>query len=477
MPSHHANRNSQYIIKAPKWKRARVAFAGEEEVKAQGEELLPKLGGQTPEQYDAYNKRARYFNSFAKTVKGHVGLAMRKPVVIRSTDGMEEINNNIDRKGSDIRGYMKAILTEILSVGRAGTLVDYTKTDSSATLADVQDDRPYWTHYSTEDILDWEFVDGNLVYLVLREFIAKRGLQSASEDDYRYRICEVVDKVYKQTLYEGTKDTGEEIVITVNGSSISFIPFVFHQIDFSENVEDGPLEDLVDLGFAYFRLKADHMHGLHFVALPTPYITGSDGDDDDPKAIKTIGPERIWHIPNIESTVGMLEFTGAGLSAIKDELDGMKDEMAILGSRVLLPEIAENTATAAKLRSLSETSDLASLVIVLLRQLNRIYAFTSLWAGQGEDVEIKLDTNFIPKEMDAGMLTALVAGWQSGAFDREVLTDNLQRAEIIDTETDVEEMVANIESEEETRMVKAAAAMAAMTDNSGDDNNNEEEDG
>ena len=383
MPSHHLNRNSEYIIKAPKWLRARVAFAGEEAVKKLGEEILPKLGGQTETQYDAYKKRARYFNSFAKTVKGHVGLAMRKPVVVESPDGMEEINNNIDRKGSDIRGYIKAVLTDILQVGRAGTLVDFTKTDSSATLADVQDDRPYWTHYDTEDILDWEFVDSNLVYLAVREFIAKRGLASASEDDFLYRILEVVDGKYKQTIYKGTETVGEEIEIRVGGSSISFIPFVFHQVEFSENVEDGPLEDLVDLSFSYYRLKADHMHGLHFVALPTPYITGSDGDEDDPKAIKTIGPERIWHIPNVESQVGMLEFTGAGLGAIKEELDGMKDEMAILGSRVLLPEIAENTATAAKLRSLSETSDLASIVIVLTRQINRIYAFTALWAGQG----------------------------------------------------------------------------------------------
>lgn len=160
----------------------------------------------------------------------------------------------------------------------------------------------------------------------------------------------------------------------------------------------------------------------------------------------------------------------------------MEDQMAILGSRILLPDLVENTATAAKLRSMSETSDLATIIIILTKQINRLYEFTVTWAGavSAEEDGIELDTNFLPKEMDAQLLTAMVGAWQATAFDRNVLNDNLLKAEIIDAETDLDEMLANIEAEEGDRMEKAAQSIANATEAAAgpedSPNQNEEED-
>ena len=466
------NRNIQYSYNFDTWKMCRDAAGGEASVKAAGETYLPRIGNQTDDQYANYKLRARFYNAFIKTIKGHTGLATRKAVVLTHGAPMKEISDNIDRKGSDVRSYIRNTLEEILTTGRCGTLVDYTKVDTEATMADTEGDRPYWARYDAEHILDWEFVDNELVYVVLREYVAQRGMAMVTGQNFRYRVLEMKDGVYIQTVYMGDETEGEVLTPMLGGQSLSFIPFIFHQTEFSEDVVPPPLIDLVNLCMSHYRLKADHMHALHYVALPTPWATGVT-DDDSPT---TIGPETMWNIANEGARVGMLEFSGQGVGAIKEELESQEEQMAILGARVLLPEMSEKTATASNLRSMSETSDLASMVMVLVRQINRLYDFTALWAGDNSEAEVEMDTNFLPKEMDAGMLTALIGGWQTGAYDRDVLNDNLLRAEIIDAEKDLDEMITNIESEDEERMTKAAKAIADATQASVVPGEEEEED-
>ncbi len=470
-------RHASYTAFSATWKKCRDVYSGEDVVKNNGVTYLPKLDRQTDAQYDAYVARSRFYNAFRKTVKGHVGLGLRKPVIIEASDSMDEINNNIDRQGSDVRAHIRSAVEQVLVSGRAGTLVDFTTVDSSATMADIKNDRPYWVLYNAEDILDWDYEDGNITRLVLREFRQTSEAFATEDDRYLYRVCKIEEGRYIQEVYIGMDTVPEVKEILVQGKSINFIPFAFHQASFGDGIGEPPLLDLANLCLSHYRLKADHMHALHFVALPTPYVTGVDVDS----APTQIGPEAMWAITNPDAKVGMLEFTGNGVGAIKEELVSMEDQMAILGSRILLPDLAENTATAAKLRSMSETSDLATIIIIQTMQFNRLYAFTALWAGSSDETLITLDTNFLPKEMDPQMLTAMVGAWQASVFDRDVLNDNLLKAEIISAETDVDEMLRNIEQEDEDRIVKAAEAMKRVagdedTDDDDDDDDDEGDD-
>ena len=451
-------RHTQYTVFYSRWKRCRDCYDGEDAIKAGGEVYLPRIGDQDDAQYAAYKQRGRFFTAFSKSINGMVGLALRKPLIVEAPDAMQDINENVDRKGSDIRAYTKLVISEILKTDRCGTLVDYTNIPSDASLAETAGERPYWALYKAEDILDWEYQDSNLVYVVLREFKAKRGGTETTQD-VRYRVCMIDDNGdYVQHLYDGDAMTFDEIIPKVNGASLKFIPFIIHSTNFDQDVAEPPLLDLANLSISHYQLKADHRHALHYVALPTPWIIGVDvdGDDDFPY---TIGPQKVWSISNPDASVGMLEFSGSGVTAIVTELESMEDQMAVIGSRVLLPEVSENTATASKLRSLSETSDLASIVLIVELQMNQLLEFTASWANISGETEVNMDTNFLPMEMDASMLTAMVQAWQNGAFDHEILITNLQKAEIIPTDVDLDEMVTKVEAEGDERLAKAADAI------------------
>jgi hypothetical protein len=466
------NVNQEYQIAIPLWRKCRVCREGEEAVHAEGVTFLPKLGDQTESGYEAYKKRAQFFNAFAKTISSHTGLVLRNEIIIQIPDNFQVVADSIDRIGSSIPNYIKKVLDNILTVGRHGTLIDYPKVDAGSTLQDAQDSRPYWVSYRAEDILDWEYTDGVLVYALIREHLTKKdNFYQMTEKLIRYRMLTLENGVYSQQVYiegqvSGTIEPVENAIIPLlDGKPLNAIPFMIHQPNFDIHVDKPPLLDLVNTNLAHYRTTADYFHGLHYVALPTPYIIGVDPEDKNNPS--SIGPEKLWLIENESASVGMLEFSGSGLGAIKNALDELKTDMATLGARMLMNELTEKTATAAKIKSISETSDLASIVTVLNTQFNDLLKVTIAWFGDSPaDSNLSISKSFLPPDIDAQMLLALVRGWQEGAYDYPTLVNNLQNGEIIDPNIDASDMAANVDSETEERTVLEAQAIAtAQQDN------------
>jgi len=435
--------HQSYMERAAQWKRCRDVRSGQDAVHAAGVVYLPKLGDQTDEDYEAYKLRARLFNAMAKTVTGYSGVVMRSPSIIEANDAFEDTIKNIDRSGTSIDGYVKDVLNEVLTVGRSGTLVEYSKVKEGATKADAAGARPYWALFKAEDILDWSYQDGKLIYVVLREYLSERD-EFAVEWGVveRFRVLSLNEAgVYQQEVYackNGHDTLTDTFIPTLSGSAMKEIPFSIHQTESTTlDAVSPPLLDLVNLNLSHYRTKADHAHALHFVALPTPYVTGVD--PEDPNAPSSIGPQKLWLIEQDNAKVGMLEYSGAGITSIMDELKSMEEQMAMLGARMLISELSENTATASKIKSISETSDLASIVDVLDNDFNFLINVTSEWTSNGES-SVSINKDFLPASLDPAMILALVKSWQDGAITYKTLTNNFQKGEILTDENEEAEM-------------------------------------
>ena len=83
-------RHPQYAENEGKWQKCRDAFDGSEAVKARGETYLPKLGGQSSDDYDAYSERALYYNATARTIQGWLGCVFRKDPQIAVPDSIQQ---------------------------------------------------------------------------------------------------------------------------------------------------------------------------------------------------------------------------------------------------------------------------------------------------------------------------------------------------------------------------------------------------
>jgi len=123
------------------WLRARDVLAGEDAVKAAGVRYLPRLDSQSEDEYAAYKARASFFNATARTADGFVGLIFRRESEVKlagngtngssgtNASGVERALRNfaedVDLLGTPLESYAKNVVSEVISVGRAGTLVDW----------------------------------------------------------------------------------------------------------------------------------------------------------------------------------------------------------------------------------------------------------------------------------------------------------------------------------------------------------------
>ena len=75
------------------------------------------------------------------------------PAYQRAVNGL---NLGVDLRGNTMNGFLGIkVLTELLIMGRVGVYVDSPLVPGNATLADVQNYRPYLYFYPIEDILSW----------------------------------------------------------------------------------------------------------------------------------------------------------------------------------------------------------------------------------------------------------------------------------------------------------------------------------
>lgn len=250
-----------YDAAVQQWSRARDVIAGEDAVKAAGEKYLPRLDSQSEEEYAAYKERAAFFGATARTLEEYLDLIFRRAPVLTlpSSDVMRGFASDCDRWSTSVAQYARRIVSEVLSVGRAGSLV----------LWDEASKRPWVSSWRAEEILNWEveWVGGRpeLVEVVLREggiadsqsTIAKRRvlrLDETNGTDGREGVMEVWGLVADaqngklqmadgqgedhlspnpsppeaERGTEGEWELLESVVLKRDGVALSCIPFVFH---------------------------------------------------------------------------------------------------------------------------------------------------------------------------------------------------------------------------------------------------------
>jgi hypothetical protein len=450
-----------YDANAFDWLRARDVLAGEDAVKSAGEKYLPRLDSQSDEEFLAYRKRASFFNATARSAEGFIGLIFRRPPFVKVPESQSGVGralatflNDADMLGTTLPGYAKNVVTEVVGIGRAGSLVDWE--------GDVEK-RAYASLYSAEQILNWriERVNGRNVptLIVLSENFAEN-----SKDDFEINFQQQI-RVLKLVPGENTKDASgkrpfkyeveiwrpkenkrkqakiewelfETKIPLRLGKPLPLIPFVFHGPRHSRpDVDRPPLRDIIAVNLDHYRLNADYKHGLHFTALPTAWVSGFDKS-----ATLRIGSSTAWVSETPGATAGFLEFSGQGLTTFERAMDRDERLMAVLGSRLLEDQkrVAE-TAEAIQLRQTGENSALGAIATSVSESLTQVVRWIFWWNSTEEipeaisssDVLVQLNTDFSLKGMSSQDLQAIVAAWQSGAISRDTMFELFRKGEIL----------------------------------------------
>ncbi|MDB5490350.1 MAG: hypothetical protein JWO78_199 [Micavibrio sp.] len=429
------------------WKDCRAAKTGQRAVHKEGEAYLPRLSGQTDQDYKAYLLRATYFNATGRTVEGMEGLVFRKKPMVVMPDSMKPWAQDISRGGHSLEGFARTCVGEVITTARGGILVDHPnqkpRADGSVpTVAEVAKSgaRPYFAYYTAENIYNWEQRRVDNVFKTVNIWLAE-PVNDIEDVPSQIRQLSLDSGVYTQILWTRTKrqwTASEPITPLMNGKALTDIPFWFLAPKEPDcNIQDPPIEDLAIVNLSHFRNSADLENGAHVAGQPTPYVTGLEGGTDekgDPLNVLTIGSNTAWILPDVNSKVGFLQCGQEGFASLEKLMDRKENQMAALGARLIAPEKkAAETAETAGIRRGGENSVLSSIARSVSMQIEKAWKFAAEWAGIPADkVTFSLNLDFLPTTLDAQMLTALVGAWQAGAMSDEAFFDALQQGEIFD---------------------------------------------
>jgi hypothetical protein len=444
-------RHPDYLGHQHIWQRIRDVLAGEDAVKEAGERYLPRLKGQSYEDYAAYQARGTFHDATSRTVHGLVGAIFRKAPTVDGPESHAELLEDVTSTGVPAAAFAKTVVREVIALGRYGVLVD----------APVTGGRAYAVGYAAESIVNWreETVAGRptLSLVVLRETMLRPKAEDLFVADpiERYRVLRLVPgegaqarPVYTQAVYQrgGIKRGDRGLVLAEGpfaprrrGRTLDFIPFQFFApSELDSAVQKSVIYGLVNANLAHFVTTVDLKHGAHFTALPTPVIAGNL-NGGEPTELQ-IGSGVVWQLEE-GARWGMLEFSGAGLGALRQIREDEKRDMAVLGARLLEDQkAAVEAAATVMLRHRGENSLLASISDTVGRGLSRVLGWLVWWSGGPEAaVRVALSKDFFEKAMTPAEMVKLIEGWQLGGYGPRVVFENLREGERLPDDMSFEE--------------------------------------
>jgi hypothetical protein len=448
------SQHSDYKESLPKWQRCEDVAAGTDAVHAGAEKYLPLLTDQTKENYDKSLARTILFNATWRTIAGLIGMVFRKPPIFTVPAAIEPMLDDVTMSGESLFMVCQDVTEESLKLGRLGVLVDYPRgTNESISIAQAEAAglRPFVKVYKACDIYNWKTGRVNNK-TVLTEVRLKENAEIAEGEwdvvtEERYRVLSLDVTGYRVRVYKiGEKK--EEILLSddyplMRGKPLPYIPFQFISTDdLTPDVDNPPLIDLVDMNLHHYRITSIKCNALPF-AVPTMFIAGNLQLEEGEKIY--VGSTKAIHSNDPSAHAEYIEYSGQGLGAVEKEIDKAEAQMAILGARMLEPQRgAVESAEGQSIHRKGEESILATVSQTISIGMTQVMTWFADWAGATGEIKIELNKDFYPAGMNPQMLTALLAGWQQGAYSDQTLFENLQQAEIINAETTLEEEQARI---------------------------------
>ena len=469
-------RNAESARRLAQWSETRHCIDGALSMLENSTDYIPKLSGQTDNEYRAYVTRAPFFEATARTQQGLTGLVFDKPAEITLPDAVAFLADDCDLAGTDLEAFGRKLVNEALATAWGVVVVAHNGDPANPGTLARPSGRPYLRYYPAESVLDWTFgtivspsgVTRGLTSLRLHEVVSQATgeFTSAAVDQIRVLDLEVGlefrERVFQLVeVKRGNKTTTEWAMVSEarplkGGARLNYIPAALVDTGGRGMPSTSPLAAIAGLNISHWRTTADIEHAAHFCGLPTPYITGvsapsvragdiRDAIDGGATGFEnlrrrdaapsgptiTLGSPRAIVLENANAKVGFLEFAGAGLTPLRDLRQDKESAMAVLGARIIAPEKrAAESGEALTIRRASENAPLVGVALSVSEALTLACIYAADWQGvqnAPSGVAVRLNTVFVDETLDGNTLSSLVSAWQAGAMSLASLLFNLKR--------------------------------------------------
>lgn len=430
---------------------ARDCYMGERAVKARADLYLPRLRGQTMDEYHAYRMRATFYSIVGRTVNALTGLAVQGDVAIRGND--ETVQQMKDTEhGMQLFEARLSTISEILLQGRYGMLIDSPSQSRTVGLYG----------YISDSIINWD-VDATgaykMVVLQEEEVVGDPSNPYKKTCEERYRVLELVNGVYTQSVYgKDGHSLIRSVIPTFEGRTLDYLPFFTAMPEgLRAGVTKSPIEDMVAINLSHYRTSADLEHGRHFAGLPTPVVSGADIAGK-----LRIGGSQAWILPDAAAKAYYLEFKGEGLASLEKALQEKESQLASLSSSIMSRSIrGSESPEAIRLRMSSETASLFSVVKSVETLLTRVYNIKSELEGNPRDVQMTFPTQFVSGTLTADDIQKYSKVYLEGGMSAEAYVSILRRGGTLSADRDDATELAALKAQQAANKAAESAALAA----------------
>ena len=431
----------------PLWVEMRDSNAGETAIKAKGETYLPMPNGMKQmadggiAAYSAYKMRAVYPEISSTTIKSFSGIINKKLPFIKVPTEIESIVKKATPDGLSIEGLVSKVIREQLSVGRIGLLADIDKNGDPTILT-----------YKAEAIINW---DEDMI--MLDETGYKRNPDTYEWDEVEARReLRLIDGKYVSTRYEKIGDGWSEAstieATKLGGLNLDYIPFVFVDTnDLSSTPDDVPLLGLARIAASMYRKSADYEASLFMTSQPTAYALGVDKDTFMEATGGVIGASALWVLPDIESKVGYLEFTGAGVNAQRQAIQDDASRAIQIGAKLFESSGSYSDRTSGDALSLRYSNQTATLVGIArtcsLGVEQCLKYLADFFGANQEECYVTIDTAFLEKNLDANEMREIRESWMAGLISKMTAYEMFQLGGRASKERSFEDEIKLIEED------------------------------
>lgn len=429
-----------------RWKICRDVDTGTEAVRLDSnlDAYLPKGPAETEAERTLRANRTELYPMFKETVKGLVGLALRKdPILSKDVPaGIVSLAENIDGAGTALPVFTRRVFADAVKKGHSGVLIDVPKVTSTKPLTIRQERdlglRPYWVHIKPEQTINWrtQVINGitTLVLLVICETVDVPSGRFGTNAVARYRVF-IRDEATGLINYEVWTQTeeGKDPEMDTGGfgilQGVTRIPFVvcYAGERLAPLQSMPPLIDLAYTNIAHFQVLSDHRSAIHAASNPILVTKGRTvtpplGRDPNAPGQSEQNPAIPGQTPTappivLGTSMGIdvgkdgdakyIEHAGNAISGSRAELIDIQTRGAAQGLAMLQRDTrAAQTAETERLQRNEKDASLSNAVRSLKDMLETGLAFTALFMGETSGGSIEIDMTFEDTLLDTQRITA-----------------------------------------------------------------------
>lgn len=454
-------KHKDYTGYLPEWNMITACIKGEREVKAAGTLYLPNPSTMPSQprsvndralnaantakyqravadrtaRYNDYKMRAAFLNATGRTAAAMLGIAFNVPPVIDLQGQLTIFKEDVDRSKQPIDQMVRDAVTENLQHGRFGLFPDYSvPTEFDDTGAPVERSveqaaqaRPLIRLFYAEQIINWRVTDGvtTLVVAKYKDTVDDPIGFSAQEVTVWLELRLIKGVAHARRWYQnqseyatagstGITQTKLVPILDIDGNQMDSLPWAWGGAVNNDAFPDSPpLADIASLNIKHYMAEADIAEHAHIVGQAMPVITGLT---------------QAWADKNLAggiqfgARVATLLPVGADMKLIQAEertastllAERREKQMAMIGASLVAKGEAPKTATEAEYDAQTDNSILSLCVGNVESAFNAALKIAAQFAGGSGT--IKLNRKFVAAQLDAQLLTTMMAGVQVGTI-------------------------------------------------------------